>query len=338
MAIPPELGSNRLMSPQPPGSPAFPESSPPPRSAHVPVLLREVLQVLELAPDLKVVDGTLGGGGHSKAILQRIGPTGRLIALDRDARMVDLSGPRIAGPNVHVVHAPYSHLPRVLTDLNLGPVDRILLDLGWCSDQLADPERGFSFQVNSPLDLRYDTTTGQPAWKWLATVTEDQLAHVIFEFGEDHLARQHARRIVAFRQQQPLQTTFDLVAAITGQPAPWRGTGPDSRHPATQVFQALRIAVNQELEQLHEALHGVCDSCLKPHGILAVLSFHSLEDRMVKQAFRDPTRWEALLSKPLSASPAEQRLNPRSRTALLRAARKKPSPAPRPSTDPSPAP
>lgn len=325
--------SNRVMSPHLPGSPASPGSTPVTRSAHVPVLLREVLQVLDLAPGLTVVDGTLGGGGHSRAILQRIGPTGRLIALDRDARMVDLSRPRIAGPNVHVVHAPYAHLPRVLADLSLGPVDRILLDLGWCSDQLADGERGFSFQVNSPLDLRYDSTTGQSASKLLETATEEQLTQIISEFGEDHLARQHARRIVAFRQKQPLKTTFDLVSAITGQPAPWRGTGPDSRHPATQVFQALRIAVNQELEQLHEALNGVCDSCLKPHGILAVLSFHSLEDRMVKQAFRDPNRWETVLPKPLSASPAEQRLNPRSRTALLRAARKKPSPGPLPSTD-----
>lgn len=295
-----------------------------PRTQHVPVLLREVLQVLDLAPGLTVVDGTFGAGGHSRAILQRIGPTGRLIGLDRDARMVHLSTARVSGPNVHIIHDTYAHLPRVLRDLNLDRVDRILLDLGWCSDQLADAERGFSFQTDSPLDLRYDVSGGTPAWRLLDTLPEDQIARIIETYGEDHLARQHARRIVAARSQRPLRTTFDLVSAITGTPAPWRGAGSDNRHPATQVFQALRIAVNEELEQLQEALNGVCDSCLKPHGILAVISFHSLEDRMVKQAFRDQIRWEVLRSKPVSASPAEQRLNPRSRTALLRAARRKP--------------
>ncbi len=323
--------NHRMTDSADPDSPAEAAPSPPTRTQHVPVLLREVLQTLDLTPGLTVVDGTLGGGGHSRAILQRIGPTGRLIGLDRDARMVHLSAARFSGSNVHLVHASYAHLPRVLKDLNIDRVDRILLDLGWCSDQLADAERGFSFQTDGPLDLRYDVTGGKPAWKLLDVLGEDEIAKIIETYGEDHLARQHARRIVAARNQRPLRTTFDLVSAITGTPAPWRSTGSDSRHPATQVFQALRIAVNEELEQLQEALNGVCDSCLTPHGILAVISFHSLEDRMVKLALRDQTRWQAVLSKPLAASPAEQRLNPRSRTALLRAARKKP-PALQPST------
>lgn len=318
-----------VMEPPPhPASPASPDSPvsrpgvPARRPTHVPVLLREVLQALDLSPGLTVVDGTLGAGGHSLSILQRLGPAGRLISLDRDRGMIDLARPRLAAPNVQLVHASYAQLPQVLADLGLGRVDRMLLDLGWCSDQLAAADRGFSFQTDAPLDLRYDTSTATPAWQLLASATEDQLVDWFESFGEDRLARQHARRIVAHRQQHPLQTTFDLVTALTGQPGPWTARGPDSRHPATQVFQALRIAVNRELDHLAQALDGVSDSCLKQHGILAVISFHSLEDRMVKQAFRDPTRWQPLLSKPVSASPAEQRLNPRSRTAQLRAARK----------------
>lgn len=271
-----------------------------------------------------MVDGTVGAGGHSRAILERIGPSGRLIGLDRDARMLQIAATRLSGPNVHLVQASYAHLPRVLHDLELDAVDRLLLDLGWCSDQLADTSRGFSFQSDGPLDLRYDTSAGIPAWKLIDTIGEDQLAELIFTLGEDHLAKQHARRIVSARAKQPLRTTFELTAALTGSTVPWRSTGAHSRHPATQVFQALRIAVNQELEQLEAVLNGVSDTCLKPLGILAVISFHSLEDRMVKQSFRDPTRWDPLLSKPVSASPAEQRLNPRSRTALLRAAKKNP--------------
>ena len=312
-------------SPSSPASPASPVSRGAPgarRATHVPVLLREVLQALELTPGLTVVDGTLGAGGHSLQILQRLGPSGRLISLDRDQGMIDLARPRLAAPNAELVHASYAQLPEVLARLGIDRVDRILLDLGWCSDQLAAADRGFSFQTDAPLDLRYDTSTATPAWQLLASASEEQLVDWFESFGEDRLARQHARRIVAHRQQHPLQTTFDLVTALTGQPGPWTARGPDSRHPATQVFQALRIAVNRELDHLAQALDGVSDSCLKQHGILAVISFHSLEDRMVKQSFRDPTRWQPLLSKPVSASPAEQRLNPRSRTAQLRAARK----------------
>lgn len=326
-----------------PASPGFPASrpgAPARRPTHVPVLLREVLQALELSPGLTVVDGTLGAGGHSLSILQRLGPSGRLISLDRDQRMIDLARPRLTAPNVQLVQASYAQLPEVLASLGIDRVDRMLLDLGWCSDQLAAADRGFSFQTNSPLDLRYDISTGTPASQLLASASEEQLVEWIEHFGEDRLARQHARRIIAHRQHQPLQTTFDLVTALTGQPGPWTSRGPDSRHPATQVFQALRIAVNRELDHLAQALDGVSDACLKQHGILAVISFHSLEDRMVKQAFRDPTRWQPLLSKPVSASPAEQRLNPRSRTALLRAAKKiSPDPSlPSPPTGPLPGP
>jgi 16S rRNA (cytosine1402-N4)-methyltransferase len=288
---------------------------------HVPVLLREVLRALELQPGLTVVDGTVGAGGHSRRILEHIGESGTLVGLDRDPMMLAFAAQVLTAPNCHLRQASYAEMGSVLQELQIDAVDRILLDLGLSSDQLADESRGFSFQAAGPLDLRFDTSRGESAAAWLSQVDEQTLAAVLEEYGEQPQARRLAAHLVQRRKMQPLRTSSDLAAAVQEVLGPRKR--PDEKHPATRVFQALRIAVNRELEQLELALGGVLPAVLRPGGVLVVITFHSLEDRRVKQAFRDETQWENLTSKPLSATPAEQRTNPRSRTAKLRAARKK---------------
>ncbi len=309
-----------------------------PRAVHVPVLLKEVLQFLQLESGLTVVDGTVGAAGHSREILRRIGPSGTLIGLDRDARMLEIAALHLSGLDCHLHQASYAELPQVLADLRIPAVDRILLDLGLSSDQLADATRGFSFSSDGPLDLRFDTTQGEPAADLVARLDEQGLHEIFERYGEEPHSRRLARNIVAWRARQPIRTGRDLAAAAEGEPlfrkpAARRGTNPGGargggRHPATRIFQALRIAVNNELGQLEAAVGGVLYDCLKPGGIVVVISFHSLEDRLVKQAFRDSNLWQLLSPKSITASPAEQRLNPRSRSARLRAARKRPTPAP----------
>lgn len=299
-----------------------PSSSPyvPARSVHVPVLLRETLHALEVAPGLTVVDGTVGAAGHSREILSRIGPESTLIGLDRDAMMLQIAARHLSGPHVHLVQASYAELPRVLSNLQIPAVDRILLDIGYSSDQLADESRGFSFEADGPLDLRFDTRQGEPASELVARLSEEELADVIYRFGEDPQSRQIARNIVQSRARKPIRTGSDLSQAVLGPGHHSSHRG--DKHPATRVFQALRIAVNRELEQLETALHGVLHGCLSPGGILAVISFHSLEDRLIKHAFRESTLWQSLSHKPVAPSPAEVRLNPRARSAKLRVARK----------------
>lgn len=289
-------------------------------SVHVPVLLRETLHALDLRPGLTVVDGTVGGGGHSREILRRIGPESTLIGLDRDALMLDIAARHLSGPHLHLVQASYAELPRVLADFNLAAVDRILLDLGFSSDQLADTSRGFRFDADGPLDLRFDVRQGEPAAALLAQIDEESLADLVHRFGEEPQCRRIARNIIAARQQRPIRTGRDLAEAVAG--AGYRAGPRGGRHPATRVFQALRIAVNHELEQLEAALQGLLYNCLNPDGILAVISFQSLEDRLVKNAFRESTQWKLLSPKPIAPSQAEQRLNPRARSARLRVARK----------------
>lgn len=294
-------------------------------AAHVPVLMREVLQHLQLDSGQTVVDGTVGAGGHSREILKRIGPTGKLIGLDRDPSMLAIAARTLSvfsPDNYHLVHASYAQLESALAGLHIAAVDRILLDVGLSSDQLADQARGFGFQSTGPLDLRFDSTQGESAWEFLARVDETELADVIHEYGEEPQSRRIARHLIEWRKKQPLRTGRDLADAVAAAGAS-RQSGAGHRHPATRVFQALRIAVNQELKQLEIALSGVLHRVLIPGGIVVVISFHSLEDRLVKQAFRETELWHNLSPKPLTASTAEQRLNPRSRTAKLRAARKK---------------
>lgn len=286
---------------------------------HIPVLLREVLQHLDLHPGMTVVDGTVGAGGHSSHILKRIGPTGQLIGLDRDPYMLSLAAKKLDAPNCRLVHSSYARMRTVLDELGISKVDRILLDIGLSSDQLAADDRGFSFQATGPLDLRFDTTQGLPAWKLLEKTGLAELCEILDNFGEEPFARRIAERIVQQQPVKPIRTAQELSAVVQSA-LPQSLSANARRDPATRVFQALRIAVNQELLQLETVLSGVLADCLVPGGIAVIISFHSLEDRQVKQAFRESSLWHNLTPKPVSATPQEQRANPRSRSAKLRAA------------------
>lgn len=300
----------------------MPSSSPsdptPPLSVHLPVLMREVLRALNPQPGQIIVDGTAGGGGHSREILKRIGDTGTLIGLDRDPMMLQLAAQKVQGDNVHLIHASYALLPEVLQDLGIAQVDGILLDLGLSSDQLADRRRGFGFAAEGPLDLRFDTSQGEPAWQLLERLNEEELATIFTEFGEERFASQIAQRIVESRKRKPILTAQDLTAVVSEAVTSKRAARSD-RQPATRVFQALRIAANEELGQLEVFLKSHLQDFLKTGGRGAIISFHSLEDRLVKNAFRDKHRFRVLTPKPVIPAAVEQRANPRSRSAKLRA-------------------
>ena len=294
------------------------------RAVHVPVLLREVLQQMRLEPGLIVVDGTVGAGGHSREMLKTLGQTGRLIGLDRDPMMLDHAGKVVFGDNVTLKQASYVQLPDVLKDLSLNGVDRILLDLGLSSDQLADESRGFSFHSQGPLDLRFDVAQGQSAAQLLATYDSSQLAQIFSDYGEEPQARPLAEYLVKRRGTHPIQSGQDLAEAVSSFAASRKhGAGPRDKHPATRIFQALRIAVNHELAHVERGISESAYESLKPGGLLAVITFHSLEDRIVKNEFRNMQRWDNLTSKPIVATPQEERFNPRSRSAKLRVAIKK---------------
>lgn len=229
----------------------------------------------------------------------------------------------VTGERSHLCHASYRDLPSVLRELKLDAVDRILVDLGLSSDQLADRERGFGFNTSGPLDMRFDVTQGEPAADLLSRAPSEELETIFREFGEERFSRQIAEQIVRQRRTSPIQTASDLVAAIdSALPPSIRREA--RKEPATRVFQALRIAVNRELQHLEHALaHSLYDS-LRPGGRLVVITFHSLEDRLVKHAFRDESRWQCLHKKPVAPSPQEIRINPRARSAKLRVAVKLP--------------
>lgn len=286
---------------------------------HVPVLPAEVLGLLAPAPGQVVVDCTVGGGGHARLLAERVVPAGRVIGLDQDPAMLDLARPRLTGLPVTLVHASFDQLRQVLDDLGVTAADAVLADLGFCSDQLADLRRGLSFQQPGPLDMRLDPTRGEPASALLRRLGERDLADLIYQLGEERFSRRIARRIVEARQTSPVETTEQLAELV-------RRSVPRSRHhaidPATRTFQALRIAVNDELGALDGLLLAL-PRCLKPGGRAAVISFHSLEDRRVKQAFRDKDVWEVLTRKPVQAGVEEARRNPRARSAKLRAARRR---------------
>jgi 16S rRNA (cytosine1402-N4)-methyltransferase len=271
-----------------------------------------------------LVDATLGAGGHARLLAERLGPGGRLVALDRDPAMIELARPRLEGLPVTFVHAGFDAIGEVLDGLGLGKVDGVLADLGVCSDQLDRPERGFSFAQEGPLDMRLDPDAGEPAGALLRRLSERDLADLLWQYGEERFSRRIARRIVEERKRTPLQTTAqlaDLVRRCIPRP---RG-GPRRKpaiDPATRVFQALRIAVNDELAALDRLLAAL-PGCVRPGGRVALISFHSLEDRRVKQALRDRDVWEGLTRKPVQAGAEEVRNNPRARSAKLRAARRK---------------
>jgi 16S rRNA (cytosine1402-N4)-methyltransferase len=286
-----------------------------PAARHVPVMLDEVVEWLDPRPGQTLVDGTLGAGGHARALAQRVGPGGLVVALDRDPATLVAAERSLAGLSVKLVQANFCDLPEVLAELKLPAVDGVVLDLGMSSDQLADASRGFSFDAEGPLDLRFDPTEGEPAWRLLERLSAQRLANLIYEYGEERYSRRIARRIVEQRRQNPIRTAREL-AELVRRCVPRRGDRIDS---ATRTFQALRIAVNDELKSLELALARVPD-CLTPGGRLAVISFHSLEDRRVKEAFRDDPKWQVLTKKPLRARPEETAHNPRARSAKLRVA------------------
>lgn len=283
---------------------------------HVPVMAEEVLEQLRPAAGETYVDGTLGGGGHTRLLAAAVGSTGSVVALDRDLIAVERVEAELRDLPVRVVQANYSDLPEVLAALEVTVVDGILLDLGLSSDQLADPNRGFSFQSDGPLDLRFDHTRGEPAWKLVERLSAEHLADLIYRFGEERYSRRIARRIIEVRRAKPIHTAAELARVV-------RESVPRSRDeridPATRTFQALRIAVNEELKWLEVALRRLPD-CLRPGGRLVAISFHSLEDRLVKEAFRNDSRWQVITRRPIRPTEREIAANPRSRSAKLRVA------------------
>jgi 16S rRNA (cytosine1402-N4)-methyltransferase len=284
---------------------------------HVPVLLDEVVRWLDPRPGGTVVDGTLGGGGHTRALARGVGATGTVVALDRDPAALEAAERNLAGLPVRMAHASFCDLPEVLSEIGVATVDGIVLDLGVSSDQLADAQRGFSFSAEGLLDLRFDPTVGEPAWRLVDRLSAEHLAGLIYQYGEERYSRRIARAIVERRQRGPIKSVAEFVRIVRQAAA----VPPSAQRidPATRTFQALRIAVNDELKSLEIALRRLPD-CLRPQGRLAVISFHSLEDRRVKQAFRDDPRWEVLTRKPIRPSPAETAVNPRARSAKLRVA------------------
>jgi len=307
--------------------------------SHLPVLPEEVLTLLDPAPGGIYLDGTVGGGGHARLILEASAPSGRLIGLDRDPSALRKAAEVLApfGDRVVLRHRNFSEAARVLTELGISGLDGMLLDLGVSSHQLDEASRGFSFRGEAPLDMRMDPTSGPTAADLVNTAAAEELARIFREFGEERWAGRIARRIVQVRQQHPLTTTRQLAELV--RDAVPGGKAPARIHPATRVFQALRIQVNQELEHVSRGIAEAID-LLNPGGRLVVISFHSLEDRIVKRFFQEeakgcicpprlPTcvcnhrpRLELLTRKGVRGSDAEVEANPRARSAVLRAVRR----------------
>jgi len=303
-------------------------------NAHVPVLLGPVLDGLDIKSDGCYVDGTFGRGGHSSAILNALNAAGRLIAFDRDPEAIKAASPElIQDPRFELIRGDYAELARCIEERGLvGRVDGVLLDLGVSSPQLDEARRGFSFLRDGPLDMRMDPDSGVAASEWLAAVDEKELRRVLRKFGEERNAVRIARAVVAARESAPLTTTGQL-ADIVAAAAPAHG---QKKHPATKTFQAIRIFINRELEQLESVLEQSLDVLAKG-GRLCVISFHSLEDRIVKRFMREHSR-EAeqyrgmpdvpeayrpklgLVGKAIVATPEEIAANVRARSARLRVA------------------
>ncbi|MGD9000146.1 MAG: 16S rRNA (cytosine(1402)-N(4))-methyltransferase RsmH [Granulosicoccaceae bacterium] len=301
---------------------------------HRPVLLDEVLAALSLRPDGLYVDGTFGRGGHARAVLQRLGENGRLLALDRDPQAIRVAQQLAEQDSRFTIkQGSFTTMQAQVENLGwTGKVDGILLDLGVSSPQLDDPSRGFSFQHNGPLDMRMDNTRGMTAAQWLASASERDIAIVLREYGEERYAKRIARAIVLACKERPIATTAEL-AAIVARANP---SHEKHKHPATRTFQAIRIFINRELDELQEVLQQSVDM-LASGGRLAVISFHSLEDRLVKRFMRHQARGDELprdlpvtdaqrnirmrvIGKPVYASDAEVAANPRARSAVLRIA------------------
>ncbi|MDG3002507.1 16S rRNA (cytosine(1402)-N(4))-methyltransferase RsmH [Paludisphaera mucosa] len=320
------------MSPEETPDPGGLEPERAPRAVHRPVLIDEVVAWLAPREGSILVDGTAGAGGHAAALARRVGDSGRVVAFDRDPEMLELARKATAGLPVSLVHAPYSAMREKLAGRGIaaGEVDGVLLDLGLSSDQLAWRHRGFSFGSDGPLDMRFDPTSDGPtAADLLAESSAEDLATAFFEFGEERFSRRIARRIVETRDAEPLTTTGQLAELVRRCIPGKLRHGPID--PATRVFQALRILVNDELKHLDAILAELPD-ILAPGGRAAIISFHSLEDRPTKWAFRNDPRWTVLTKKPVIATAEETAVNPRARSAKLRVAERwsnqEPTPTP----------
>ena len=302
---------------------------------HITVLLHEAVDALGIKPSGIYVDGTFGYGGHSRLILEKLGKSGRLIAFDKDMSAVT-KGQAIKNTNFHIIHSRFSRIKQELQELGVRQVDGVLLDLGVSSPQLEDASRGFSYRLNGPLDMRMDTSQGRTATEWIASVSEDDLGEVIKDYGEERFAKQIARAVVATRSQQPIITTLQLAEIVAKAVRPSK----QNKNPATRTFQAIRIYLNQELEELSLTLPE-CVGLLNPSGRLVVISFHSLEDRIVKRFMRTascpdmlprklPIRDEdvqrlvrpklCLVGKAVCPKESEVAVNPRARSAVMRVA------------------
>jgi 16S rRNA (cytosine1402-N4)-methyltransferase len=292
---------------------------------HVPVLLEQSLTFLNVRAGGVVVDATLGLGGHSAAIARRLGASGKLIAFDRDVQAMELAKAKLAAlaeelgsemPAVEFVARPFSEIAEVVKP---GSLDGLLADFGVSSLQLDEAHRGFSFRADGPLDMRMDARSELTAEQVVNEADEEELARIVYEYGEERRSRRIARAVVRAR---PIRTTAELAGVISAVAPSMKG---DKIHPATRTFQALRIHVNDELGEIRSLLESA-GSLLKPGGRVVLISFHSLEDRLVKDSFREAARlgeFEILTKKPVIAAEEEQMRNPRARSAKLRAAEKK---------------
>ncbi|KTT48918.1 16S rRNA methyltransferase [Pseudomonas oryzihabitans] len=305
---------------------------------HVSVLLDEAVQALEIQPAGRYLDGTFGRGGHSRAVLRLLGGEGRLLGFDKDPQAI-AAGQALAAEDARfeIVQRSFAELGDELVSRGWsGQVDGVLLDLGVSSPQLDDPERGFSFMQDGPLDMRMDPSRGKSAAAWIATAAEADIAQVFKEFGEERFAKRMARAVVQRREVQPFERTADLAKVLTEANPAWE----KGKHPATRAFQGLRIYINRELSDLEQGLQAAYEQ-LAVGGRLVVISFHSLEDRIVKQFMRRLAKGEAdqlprdlpirttvfepslrLLGKPIYASEGELAANPRARSAVMRVAEK----------------
>lgn len=283
-------------------------------TVHRPVMAAECLREMSLVQGQIAVDGTAGGGGHTIRIARAVGETGRVIAIDRDPSMlVRAQETTAAEPKVELRLGSYKALRKILDDLDVAAVDAILVDLGLSSDQLADRDRGFGFQTGGPLDLRFDKSSGMPASEWLRSATDEAVRMALSDFADLSPNSPITNVIVAERHR--LSTTEKLSELVLDAAG-----GRGKTHPVTVVLQALRIVVNDELSHVDSAIREVFPSCLAAGGRLVVLTFHSIEDRLVKRALQQKEVWTCRQKKPILPRPAEVRDNPRSRSAKLRAA------------------
>lgn len=305
---------------------------------HIPVMPAEVLSLGDPKSGQVWIDGTGGGGGHSRMLLERLGTEGKLLSIDRDPAAASRLEAVLPEP-ARVRHGSYDNAGAYLDELEWPKANGILLDLGLSSDQLADRDRGFSFQTDGELDMRFDPSSGEPAWEWLSRVDEKTLADTIYQYGEERFSRRIAKRVVETRKAEPIRTASQLRELIyqsvpggrhSSNRGSKKGRGKSSAagfrkrgqiDPATRTFQALRIAVNEELAILERALQ-LLPECLADGGLLLIMSFHSLEDRMVKYAFREDERLEVVTRRPVQATDQEVLDNPRSRSAKLRVAKR----------------